>query len=216
MPIGISKQELEIVGYDFTLNTGTVITSSKIINTTKFINSLVKVLVNVKNTDLLFIDGTSKLTGINEILKYFYNDNFEKVLESFNTYFEKLKEYKVDRNQLVIIYGFDKFMNKLNNKTLFEKFISYIKEKDLYKIILIDDANKIKTYGYENWYTSMFSNSDGIWIGKGIADQSLFKIGTIKKEYLEEFKNNYGLVVSDGTPIITKLIEFDRSDSDEK
>ena len=216
VPIGISKQELEIVGYDFTLNTGTVITSSKIINTTKFISSLVKVLVNVKNTDLLFIDGTSKLTGINEILKYFYNDNFEKVLESFNTYFEKLKEYKIDQNQLVIIYGFDKFMNKLNNKTLFEKFISYIKENDLYKIILIDDANKIKTYGYENWYTSMFSNSDGIWIGKGIADQSLFKIGTIKKEYLEEFKNNYGLVVSDGTPIITKLIEFDRGDSDEK
>lgn len=215
VPLGISKQELEVVNYDFTLNTGTVITSTKMLNTTKFINSLIKVLKNIKNNELIFIDGTNKFINENEI-KYFYNDNFENILDSLNNYFEKLKEYKVQKNQLIIIYGFDKFMNKLNNKKLFEEFISCIKENDLFKIVLVDDVNKIKSYGYESWYTSVFSNNDGIWIGKGIADQNLFKIGTIKKEYLEEFKNNYGLVVSDGIPIVTKLIEFDRSIEDEK
>lgn len=216
VPIGISRQELEIVNYDFTINTGTIISSSKLLNITKFINNLIKVLLEVKNTDILFIDGTSKLTNIEKVVKYYYNNSYERVLESINDYLVKLKEYKVVKNQLIIIYGFDKFMNKLNNKPLFEKLISNLKENERFRIILIDDANKIKNFGYESWYTSAFSNSDGIWIGKGIADQSIFKIGTIKKEYLEEFKNNYGLVVSDGIPVITKLIEFDRSDIDEK
>lgn len=216
VPVGISRQELEIVNYDFTLNTGTVITSSKLLNTTKFINSLVKVLINVQNTDLLFIDGTGKLSGIGSTIKYFYNSDFENVLNSFNEYFDEIKQYKVSRYQVVIIYGFDKFMSKLNNKPLFEKFISSIKSNELFKIVLADDANKIKTYGFESWYTSLFSNSDGIWIGKGISDQNIFKIGTIKKEYMEEFKNNYGLIINDGTPVVTKLIELDGGESDGK
>ena len=137
-------------------------------------------------------------------------------MNSFNEYFEEIKQYKVSRYQVVIIYGFDKFMSKLNNKPLFEKFISSIKSNELFKIVLADDANKIKTYGFESWYTSLFSNSDGIWIGKGISDQNIFKIGTIKKEYMEEFKNNYGLIINDGTPVVTKLIELDGGESDGK
>lgn len=218
VPLGISSQELEIVNYDFTINIGTVIASGKLMNTTKFINSLIKVLININinNNDLIFIDGTNKFVDQNKIIKYLYNNDFEKVLETLNDYFEKLKQININKSQLIIIYGFDKFMTKLNNKALFEKFISHFKDNDLFRIIIIDDASKIKTYGYESWYTSTFSNSDGIWIGKGISDQNIFKIGTIKKEYLEEFKNNYGLIINDGTPIITKLIEFDRSEADEK
>lgn len=216
VPLGISRQELEVVNYDFTLNIGTVITSSKLQNIEKFIKSLIKVLVKLEDSTILFIDGTFKFENDDNLIKYFYNDSFEKVMESLNDYFEKLKEYRNNKNQVIIFYGFDKFMNKLNNKALFEKFITSLKGNEISRIVLVDAANKIKNYGYESWYTSSFSSSDGIWVGKGIADQNIFKIGTIKKEYLEEFKNDYGIIINDSSLTVTKLIDFDRNDDNEK
>ena len=61
---------------------------------------------------------------------------------------------------------------------------------------------------YETWYQTTFSNSDGIWIGKGVEDQGIFKLGNISRDLMINVTNKYGIIFFDGTPIMTKLIDF--------
>lgn len=206
MPVGISKQDLEIVNFDFTINAGTVISSNRLLGTTEFIKNLVKEFSVLSNTQLLFIDGTSKLSELKENIKYFYDNSFDKVLDSFISYFDNLKNNSI--NQVVIIYGIDKFISKLEDKLKLSTFIDTLKKNEQAKLIIVDGANKIKDIMYETWYQTTFSNSDGIWIGKGVEDQGIFKLGNISRDLMINVTNKYGIIFFDGTPIMTKLIDF--------
>jgi hypothetical protein len=114
-----------------------------------------------------------------------------------------------------MIYGFDKAINSLEKKNLFEELVKSIKKTELSKIIIIDDASKLKTYAYESWYSSTFGNSDGIWVGKGIGEQNVFKIGMLKREFMVDLKNDYGMYISEGSPTIIKLIEFYKKEGEQ-
>ena len=56
------------------------------------------------------------------------------------------------------------------------------------------------TYKIEN-------NTDGLWIGRGIQDQSVFRINKIVKEKASE-DIDYGYIISDGDCSKVKLISF--------
>jgi hypothetical protein len=52
------------------------------------------------------------------------------------------------------------------------------------------------------------NSSDGLWIGRGFADQQVFRISTITKEMSLNYSNNYGYLNSDSMPDLVKLIDF--------
>ena len=215
VPIGISKEELEIVKYNFEGNTiGTIISSNKLENIKEFIKSLTYEFVVMPNTDIIFIDATEKLQEIKQIVKFYYSD-FSKMLNTLIKYFETVKIKQINKKQMLIIYGFDKAISDLVQSDKFEKLINAIKLTGTSRIIIVDDASNMKTYVYEKWFNKNFDTSDGIWIGKGISDQSVFKLGMLKREFMQDITNNYGMYIQEKSPTIIKLIDFYRKEVDE-
>jgi len=208
IPIGISKTELEINTFDFMQNQGTIISANKLTSTNNFVKSLIYTFTKLKEIDLLFIDGPNKLQEIKNITNNYYNSNFESLLENIDSYFEKILQNNIKRNQILVIYGIERFLNKLNNNDKFQNFMTKLKQIEQVRVIIIDEVNKIKNYLYESWYTTTFSNTEGIWIGKGIVDQNIFKLSTIKKEYMQEIKNDFGYNIQEGSLELIKIINF--------
>ena len=118
-----------------------------------------------------------------------------------------------------MIYGLDKFVKKLDNNKSLEEFFDKCKKHEKIPIIIVEEAGKIKEYQFDSWYKSIFNVTNGLWIGSGASDQSLFKISSYNKEYSLEYNNDIGFYIEDGFAKIVKLIDFvseDGSDINEE
>ena len=133
--------------------------------------------------------------------------NYDKYLDMLIDYVKKLIDKKASIEGTIVIYGFNKFMTSIDSNK-FSELLDLIKKYEKINIVVIDDATKIKSFAYESWFGSMFSISDGIWIGKGIGDQTLFRISNIKKEMLQEIKNDMGYVINESNAVLCRLIDF--------
>ena len=52
---------------------------------------------------------------------------------------------------------------------------------------------------------NLVSNSNGIWIGQGVADQSVIKLNNYQKAYSKPISDEYGWIIKNGAG---KLIKF--------
>ena len=216
IPIGISRAELSVTTFDFMANSGSIITGNRINNTNQFLLSLLNIMIKLPKQNIIFIDGQNKLQEVKNIVKNYYNENLDIVLDKIVDYLTKLAEIDNQNDQLIIIYGLDKFLTSLNAPTDIQKLTDIIKKTEKFRLILIDDAAKIKQYAFEQWFTKTFSVQDGIWVGNGISEQNLLKIGIIKKEFLANINNNYGYYISEGNTDSIKLINFSIKQEGEK
>ena len=77
-----------------------------------------------------------------------------------------------------------------------------------FSCIAVDDAPKLKTYAFEAWFTSSFSTNDGIWIGRGLAEQNLFRLSNITKEMMADYKTDMGYIVSENMGTLVKFVDL--------
>jgi len=218
IPIGISKNELEIVTYDFTATIGNVISSNKLNNMHNFILSLLEIFNNILDTNLIIIDSIGTLNLNSNIYKNYFNSDFDLILDKINQMLENYISNKEKIDGIVLIYGINKFLTKLNDKNKFNDLLKNAKRYEKISIIIVEDTAKLRMEMYNSWFTENFVATDGIWIGKGVVD-SLFKIASISKELLEDIKNNMGYIVQESTATKIKLIDFisreENGDNDE-
>ena len=107
---------------------------------------------------------------------------------------------------------FSKFINKLSDKNKFTELINALKIYEKVTIIIVEGTSQMKSYIYEPWFTQNFNTTDGVWIGKGISDQSAFKLSSMNKEMTADYKNDMGFIINEGTATLIKLIDFMSSD----
>lgn len=208
IPVGISKESLEINTFDFLQDLGSIISSNRLQNTEYFVKSLITILKTTKNVELFVIDPMNNLKySKDELNNYFVND-LDSVINKFIEYFDRLINDKIKVNGLIIIYGIGKFIDKIENKPNFEKVVSKIKEYENIGMLIIDDSQKIKNYLFDAWFKNIFNVNNGIWIGKGITDQSLFHVTAINKEMTKEIPNNMGYIINESSVNLCKLIDF--------
>lgn len=208
VPVAIAKESLEVVGYDFLSDTGNIISSNKLSNTEVFVRSLIEVLKRIKGLQLFVIDSISKLNYSKDDVKNYFTDNFDSIVDKFNEYLENLIKDKYTINGAIVIYGVNKFVSKLENKANFEKMVNHIKEYENISLIIVDDSQKIKTYIFENWFKTIFNINSGIWVGKGMSDQSLIHLTSVNKEMTKEIPNDMGYIVNESSASLCKLIDF--------
>ena len=110
--------------------------------------------------------------------------------------------------ECALIYGLDKFIAKINDNKKIEEFNKLLKKYEHISIIAVEDANKIKTYAYESWFKDFYNTNEGIWIGKGVSDQSTLRLTNLTREMTKEIKNNMGYHIVESTGTLIKLIDF--------
>ena len=204
IPIGITKEELEIVKVDFLQNIGNIISSNKLQNTEKFVKSLLYEF-NVSNINTIIFDPLNQLnyTGNN-----YYIDHFTELLDDLSDFLQNQIDNKTSNEMVLLIYGVDKFLSKLEDKMKFENLVQLIKQYEKLSLIVVDAGNKLKQYSFEGWFTSVLTVNDGIWIGRGISDQGIIRLSTISKDMTKEIKNDVGYYVSEGSSTLCKFIDF--------
>lgn len=205
VPIGIIRDGLEIEKYDFTEYSSTNISSNKFENMNEFINSLIKVFTEIKKLEITIIDPLKLLSEFKDKVKYYididFDDNFEKINENLDNDIK-------DSRRLLIMYGVEKTLGKLSGTDTLEEISGKIKKSENTNIVFIDAARKLKSLDYDDWYSSISNSSDGIWIGKGMADQSVFSVSSITSEMSKKYSNSYGFCVKDQESELIKLLDF--------
>ena len=208
VPIGISKKELEILTVDYLLNTGNIIASNKLINTKNFVESLLYVFRLLPSTNILVIDPLGGLELNKMQYPNYYTENITEVVEQIIDYVQKLTEVKSEGKGLLLIYGLNKFVDKLEDANKLTELFKTLKNYEKFTCIVVDDGAKMKNYAYEPWFTNTFTLSDGIWIGRGIVEQSVFRLATITKEMTVDYKNDMGYLISENVATLCKFIDF--------
>ena len=207
MPVGIIKKNLDIAYMDYSLSLGNIISSNRLANTKNFTLSLLDEFRRIPNYMLIVIDSVKELALDKSKYPNYCSSVFDKYVDILNDYIQKLIDTKGNINGMLVIYGFNKFVSTVD-KEKFSKLIDTIKKYEKMNIIVIDDAAKIKALAFESWFTSTFSVNDGIWIGKGISDQSVFRLTTVKKEMLQDIKTDMGYVINESSATLCRFIDF--------
>ena len=216
VPVGISKVDLGIVTIDYLANIGNIISSNKIVNTEKFVKSLLVVLRNISSISLMIIDPMKALMLDTTYYPNYYNDNLDSVVDNICNYVDELINKKSQVEGVIVIYAVSKLISKLSDSSKFDELVKKIKVYEKISIIVVDDASKLKDYTFDDWFTSIFTVNDGIWIGKGMSDQNILRISSITKDMMENIKNDMGYMVSENMGMLCRFIDFVTKDSEEE
>ena len=100
---------------------------------------------------------------------------------------------------------------------MFEKLVKLLKQYEKISLVLVETPIKMRDLTYESWYSGVFDNHEGIWVGKGVGDQNLITLSNVTKEMSMEYKNDMGYIVTEGIGILCKLLDYySRGEEDEK
>jgi len=210
VPIGISKDTLKIIKYDFTAATSTSITSNKLQNINSFIDSLMDVFLRIKDVTVFFIDTLQLMPSISQ--KVYNNKKINYCSTNFDEVLEKLTEIQKDENNskyriLYVFYGLEKLKQKATTSKI-DSLFKAIKASENSTMIFCDSTKSLKSLDFDSWYSTVKNNSDGIWIGKGFSEQQNFRISKITKEMNTIYPNNYGFALSENNAQLMKVLEF--------
>lgn len=219
--IGIDKNELSPVGFDFKKSFTTVITSIDLASNITFTNALIYQIENRREDSLIVINAEEY--DIDSTLKTrstYVDSKFNDIFETLSKYVSENHELYVQNNYdrdifkgkghtHCIIIGIDAFKNKISaqNKNNFNMIFESAKDLGIIDYIIVDSIDKIKKIEFESWYKTCVNPSEGIWIGSGINDQFSLKVSQKTKDMKEEIKNNFCFVIKKGKPTLVKYVE---------
>ena len=215
VPVGIEKHTLNIHTVDYLSNLGNIISSIKLDNTFKLCHSILFIFKSIPNINLMVVDASKSLQLDTNNYPNYYTEEMENVIDKINEYLEKLIETKATTEGIIFIYNLSKFITNIEDKKKIETFTKNIKKYEKISIIIVEEPKKIKEYQYETWYTTIFGSGNGLWIGKGISDQSIIKTSGYSKEMQLPYKNDMGFSAIDGEGILIKYIDFITKDEEE-
>ena len=142
---------------------------------------------------------------------------FDIVLERHNTIKEAQEsdsEYPEYPTLVYVISSLKDLQEQLTEEQA-EK-LSLILEKGSVKLniyILIAETSKnVSSFNFEKWYVGNVSQSDGVWVGSGVADQYYIKLNKTTSDMNEEMSTAFGYSINSGKAVKIKLI----NDGEEK
>lgn len=95
------------------------------------------------------------------------------------------------------------------------KFMEMLKQAEIMKscnFIITENASKLKSHEYDEWYKEFVQSDMGIWIGNGMSNQYVIKTNMISNDIINNCGNSFGYVVTQGEPTLIKLIGIEGED----
>ena len=219
VPIGIRKDNLDIATFNFNAESISLITSLDITTQKSFYIQLVKLFTKIPYQKVIVIDA-NKIFENGDIEENYINTKFDSIAEIIiNNYNKEKEEYdksnysdeslKQFNKNIYLIFGISNFLSRItsDNKTKIMDVLLGNKELNVDHFILIENADKLKSFGYDEWYKNGVDTSQGIWLGNGISDQYAIKLLSTPRELRQEIPDNFGYIVINGKATLIKIIE---------
>ncbi|MBR2587815.1 MAG: type VII secretion protein EssC [Bacilli bacterium] len=219
IPIGIYKDSLGVVKYNFKNKFITLITGNYDELLVQFLNPLIDIFTELSNIKLVVISPDESINSSNEI----YTGDYNELIDNLNNYNENIvKTYNENKDinslnnyedMVCIIHGIDNFFKELSteNQEKFEKILN--EQVKLKKIIfiIVDTVDEIKTQEYNSWYKTI-NLKNGIWLGPGLYEQYLLEANVALKETNEALQNSFGFIINKSQARLAKLLEEENDD----
>ncbi len=225
IPIGVETASLEINYFDLSKNYISFMQSESR-EYDGFVSTLSTVLSSLSDLDTTIIDAANLTDNVSSSAKYLSSKKevsaaveelFDIVLERHNTIKEAQEsdsEYPEYPTLVYVISSLKDLQEQLTEEQA-EK-LSLILEKGSVKLniyILIAETSKnVSSFNFEKWYVGNVSQSDGVWVGSGVADQYYIKLNKTTSDMNEEMSTAFGYSINSGKAVKIKLI----NDGEEK
>ena len=203
LPLGLSKETLEIYKYNFTRRKVNIIISNNFEQAVNYTEHLIELIKMIDNIDLYILDAE-------KIIKT-KKEDLPKEYAKFNMEIN----FKSERERVCIIIGLDKFISSLEqNETEFKEMLEKAEEINS-TFIIVENVTKMKNHEYDDWYKEYVTGDEGIWVGNGIEDQYVLGLNSTKNT-INYCGESYGYIVNSGQETMIKLLGIkDKGDNDE-
>ena len=221
IPIGITKNTLDIECYDFKAKYITLITGTDIDPYKGFINGLLKEIYDVNESSLYVIDAMeilyNNLASKLDAKGKSFDQTIVKVCNYINENYEIYSDNNYSREPLkdkplvtLCLLGVSDIIDRLSSdvKTNFLEAIERGKDLGLVNIIFIDGLQGLKKLEFEGWYKTTVTNNKGIYLGNGISDQFSIKLSKVTKELRDPVDSGFVFVVKNGVATLVKGIDY--------
>ena len=136
---------------------------------------------------------------------------FETMVERNNNYKEAGMNTEVldaYEEKIWILYGVRDIFNRLSDDGKDKLHVLLENGRSIYKthFIMIDTVNGFNEFNYQKWYKEHITQSEGIWLGDGLADQYFLKVSKMRSEYYEEIGSSYGYLLVHNKPTLMKAL----------
>lgn len=221
VPVGINKETIMTETFNFKDNYATLISDNEnSIVRDNFIKAITKIISKVPNNNLVLLDADNKLSNNYENVSYVDN-NFEEVISKICDSMEYQYKLYADNNYnkdilkttnttTIIINGFTKVLSRISEDVKKRYFEAMKKAKEInqFTYIIVDQVDNLKKIEYDDWYRRIVQNNYGIWIGNGVADQSLIKTNIGFKKTDNEIPDGFGVVIKNAKTNLVKLVKY--------
>ena len=225
IPVGIAKDNLSIVSYDYAENGVSLITALDVYEGREFYKCLISMIERLDGINTIVLDA-AKMFNKDEFKSDYYNSSFDSVVEKIITNYKKQKEvYEANnyderslkdfKSNVYLLFGistlFERITPEIKNSLC--EVLATAKEYGKDKFIIVDSTEKLKEFSYDEWYKKAIDDSEGIWIGNGISDQYSLKLLSTPRQLREEIDEGFGYVVKNGKATLIKIVQ--RKDEDD-
>ena len=212
LPIGIIRKNLKICNYNFFTDKANIISAKDIKSCIKLLETII-FMVRKLNHMTVLIDTEQELSSIGGTVNTYVDKNFEEFILKFEDFLDKEIDGK-DIKVLCIITGLEKFQGSLYEKKA-KAFFNGIKTLENINLIFVDSSFKLKKLGYEQWYSSLINNVNGIWIGPGFMEQTVINSNDYSNRFKEKINNQFAWISKNGEAELIKIVGSKEEDDEE-
>ena len=219
IPIGVETASLEVNKFDFSKSYISFVQSENR-EFDAFLSAFSNVTSTVADIDTVLIDPLNNVDNCSSSVKHLVGKKetasaveslFDIVLERHNMIKDAVESdsgYPDYPMVMYIISSLKDLQEQLTDEQ--SEKLSLILEKgstNLHIFIVIAEISKnVSSFNYEKWYVANVSQSDGIWIGNGVADQYYIKLNKTTSEMNDEISALFGYSIVSGKAKKIKLI----------
>lgn len=206
-PLGINKNTIKPFLYNFKDNGNLSFVTKKLKNVKNLILSIIDNIKTVKGVSYQIIDMCGLLTeGVENVV----SDNFD---EYFDTLIDKFENNNINSTNITIILGISNVLSKMDTGKA-EELGRLIKANQNAFLIAFVETGTLEEFSYEPVAAETIKGCPGVFIGKGVQDQSFLRVDGYSKELETPIQNDFGFYIQDGEFEIIKLIDYFAKDDE--
>ena len=204
VPIGYNFYEKTIAKYNFLDEKIYLVTGKDMKENINAIYGLVGVLSKIPNVKVRVIDMLEIFKKPILDIKLF-QDNIDVVFAAVEK--DVLTRTELQDNAINIIIGIGKYKKVLSpgGIEIFQNLFNNIIKSKKETFILVDDYDRIKSLKLEPWY-NVINNNKGIWLGKGLSNQSIFATNELTQEDKKYSFNGLAYTITDAKYTVIKTV----------
>jgi S-DNA-T family DNA segregation ATPase FtsK/SpoIIIE len=236
VPIGIAKETLEVMHYNFADSPIHLILS---VNSEwkSFTDALGSLLSNHCETKTIILAPTGKAQMQSSVdTLQICNDTescVKAVREIFNIVLTRNNDYKDRLAAGEALPAFEPLLVIIQSisllKTMLERYqpakevskeadddtplnrlqlamAKCAKEYNVY-FVVAESLNPLTSFTVENWYKTHISGNNGIWVGSGMNTQYRLTVSKKPQEYAVELASDFGFVVNSAAAVLVKFLQ---------